>query len=138
MAPTRIRKYKELLPWLALPPQQVLTRWSSWLNAANFYADNFNAIKQVVDAFDSEDAVCIRKSKELFNNLSISHQLAYIKSNFTIISKSIIELQDNSLTIMRVFEIVSEIKETLSLAEGDVRLSVQNKFNSILQKKPWT
>ena len=30
---SRIQKFHELFPTLSLPPQPVLTRWGSWLNA---------------------------------------------------------------------------------------------------------
>lgn len=46
-APLRIQYYKEHLPDLPLPPQPVLTRWGTWLEAALFYADHFEEIKSV-------------------------------------------------------------------------------------------
>lgn len=47
-APSRIQKYRELLGDLQLPPEPIITRWGTWLSAACFYSDNFEAIKQVI------------------------------------------------------------------------------------------
>jgi hypothetical protein len=37
-----------MFPELPLPPLPILTRWSSWLEAAKFYAENFNEVKSVL------------------------------------------------------------------------------------------
>lgn len=46
-APSRVMQYKEIHPELPLPPVPVLTRWGSWLHAADFYATHFNEVKEV-------------------------------------------------------------------------------------------
>ena len=55
-APSRIEVFKNAAPDLALPPQPVLTRWGTWLNAALYYANNFDTIKTVVDSLNPEEA----------------------------------------------------------------------------------
>ena len=37
---------------LSAPPQPVLTRWATWLEASFYYAENFQIIKQIVDKFE--------------------------------------------------------------------------------------
>lgn len=46
---------------LQLPPEPVLTRWGTWLAAADFYAKHFDQFKILVDTFDPNDADAIRK-----------------------------------------------------------------------------
>jgi hypothetical protein len=46
-APTRVQRYRELLSEKPLPPEPILTRWGTWLNAALFYNENFDSIKEV-------------------------------------------------------------------------------------------
>lgn len=46
-APYRIALYKETCQDIPLPPQPILTRWGTWLDAAIFYAENFEKIKEV-------------------------------------------------------------------------------------------
>jgi hypothetical protein len=46
-APTRVARFKELLPNTALPPEPVITRWATWLKAVFYYQENFDVIKEV-------------------------------------------------------------------------------------------
>jgi hypothetical protein len=32
---------------MPLPPQPILTRWGTWLQAAMFYSEHFDSIKEV-------------------------------------------------------------------------------------------
>lgn len=46
-APSRVRLYKELYPELPMPPEPVITRFGTWINAASFSANNFEKLKNV-------------------------------------------------------------------------------------------
>lgn len=46
-APLRVEIYQEKLPNVPLPPQPILIRWGTWLEAALFYSEHFLKIKQV-------------------------------------------------------------------------------------------
>lgn len=50
-APLRVQVYKEQMPNVPLPPEPILTRWGTWLDAVIFYADNFENIKNVSLSF---------------------------------------------------------------------------------------
>lgn len=47
-APSRVKIFKNMHPDLSLLPQPIATRWGSWLNATNYYCQNFQEIKNVV------------------------------------------------------------------------------------------
>jgi len=47
-APSRVAKYRQLLPDIPLPPEPVLTRWTTWLKAAKFYSENFESVGMVL------------------------------------------------------------------------------------------
>jgi len=36
--------FRDIAPNLALPPQPMLTRWGTWLNAAFYYCDNLEIL----------------------------------------------------------------------------------------------
>lgn len=40
-APSRIALYKEICPNIPLPPQPIITRWSTWLKTACFFFNSF-------------------------------------------------------------------------------------------------
>ena len=46
--------HRNLCSNVGLPPQPVVTRSSTWLSAATFYADNFPAIKEIIKQFTAE------------------------------------------------------------------------------------
>ncbi|KAF2905904.1 hypothetical protein ILUMI_00279, partial [Ignelater luminosus] len=45
-APTRTELYKQVNPDIPLPPEPVLTRWGTWLQAAFFYCKYFHQVKE--------------------------------------------------------------------------------------------
>jgi hypothetical protein len=47
-----------------LPPEPVIIRWGTWLEAALFYAEHFNKFKMFIDALD-EDVQTIKKLKRV-------------------------------------------------------------------------
>ncbi|KAH0822718.1 hypothetical protein GEV33_000073 [Tenebrio molitor] len=47
LAPLRVEMYKEKLKEMPLPPQPILTRWGTWLQAAMFYSEHFDSIKEM-------------------------------------------------------------------------------------------
>ena len=46
--PRRIALYHEKCS-LPLPPNPVVTRWGTWLEAVSFYANHFDEIKHVIE-----------------------------------------------------------------------------------------
>lgn len=50
-APLRREVYATICPNIKLPPEPVLTRWGTWLEAVIFYQANFSAIKTVLCSF---------------------------------------------------------------------------------------
>src|SRR5258705_300655 len=40
-SPLRVQIYKDKLPDVPLPPEPVITRWGTWLNAAIFLANHY-------------------------------------------------------------------------------------------------
>lgn len=46
-APLRVEAYRATLINTPLPPEPILTRWGTWLEAALFYADNLTDIRDV-------------------------------------------------------------------------------------------
>ncbi|KAL4100716.1 hypothetical protein QTP88_020750 [Uroleucon formosanum] len=77
-APSRIIELRGLFPDLPLLQQPIITRCGTWLNAVEYYPDNFDSIKYVISHLDNE-AKSIKKSKELFENKHLQNNLAYLK-----------------------------------------------------------
>lgn len=132
-APSRVATFKELAPLTPLPPQPVITRWGTWLDAAVYYCENYSIIKNIVNGFNKDDASSIKIAQELFSN-SLSESLAYIKSNFGIISSAITRLEAASLEIHESIEIVRSVERSVQQSHGIVGDSVKRKLQNVLNR----
>ena len=65
------------------PPELVVTRWGTWLKAADYYANNLIEVKKIVNEFEG-DGILVKRAKEAVNDAD--KQQAYRKSSGTILS----------------------------------------------------
>lgn len=113
-APGRRKIFQEICPDIGLPPSPVTTRWGTWLKAAIYYCDNFDAVKTAMAVFNDDDAEAIRNSKQMFAISRIKTDLAYIKTNFSAIIPAIVKLETQGLPLNESVEIVESIRESLN------------------------
>lgn len=78
-APHRKQAFKTLANGFPLPPSPIPTRWGEWLDAAAYYADNFELIQTVVNSFDGEDADSIGNCQHVLKSKVLKRQLLYIE-----------------------------------------------------------
>ncbi|CAH0563087.1 unnamed protein product [Brassicogethes aeneus] len=71
-----------MLPDVPMPPAPVLTRWGTWLEAAFFYADNFEGVKNVFETFDENSSNSIKKSPTVIQTKFTQKGFAVYKSTF--------------------------------------------------------
>jgi len=133
-APSRIRKYKEMFPEGTLPPSPVYTRWGTWLEAVEYYASNFDNIRDVVNYFDSKKAKCIDVAQTLMSNKDIVSQLSYISANFTFLTRVLKQLQEDNVSLSNMLAIVTESEEKLKNVNGDVGKAIYVKLRKVHQK----
>lgn len=135
-APQRVLHYRELMPNVSLPPEPVLTRWGTWLDAVSFYSEHFHGVKSVIDSFPPESAVSVREAQTAFNEPKIECALACIQNNFTFIATSIKKLETVGLTLQVALGVIEECKATLSDVRGDIGQKVVNKLEAVLARNP--
>jgi hypothetical protein len=56
IAPSRIQYFKSIAPSLSIPPEPILTRWSTWIKVVSYYCEQFEQIKLIINYFDDNDA----------------------------------------------------------------------------------
>jgi hypothetical protein len=91
-APLRAQRYKEKMPNIPLPPEPVITRWGTWLNAAVFYAEHFQTIKELILEFERNHNSSIIKCQSILKTTTLQSELAFIKANYDV-SKTITNLE---------------------------------------------
>lgn len=134
-APLRIEKYRQMAPDLPLPPEPIITRWGTWLNAAVFYADNFQQIKNCFLAFDDESAA-LKICKDCVSDIKVLQQLAFIKAHFSMLATAINDLEATQLPLINSFQILEKVVENLKLIPGDIGKKIMEKMDGVLHRNP--
>lgn len=135
-SPARIKAYKEKLPSVPLPPEPVVTRWGTWLEAVVFYNQHFDAIKGVLNDFDSADGTIVRQCKEAFEDSSIKKSIAMITAHFSHIPESIKMLETRGLTLNESIQMMIKIRKLNSELPEIFPRKLKEKFENILQNNP--
>ena len=69
------------------PPEPVVTRWGTWLKAADYYADNLIEVKKIVNEFEG-NGILVKRAKEAVNDAGIAASLLKIKWDYSQLPKS--------------------------------------------------
>ncbi|KAJ4433760.1 hypothetical protein ANN_16072 [Periplaneta americana] len=134
--PSRVNVLKEMYPEIPLPPKPILTRWGTWLEAVEYYAEHIDSINNVLLALDSEDAVSIDTAKTVTCDISVKNDLAHIQHTFSCIIKTLKSLQNRHLSLSESFEIINSTVEQLNRGRGKVADAVRAKVDTVLSKNP--
>lgn len=105
----------------------------SWLKAAIYYCDNYDAVNAILDTFDSADADAIGTAIEMFDDHNIKTDLSYIKTNFAIIIHSITKLETQGLPLNESMATLIDFKNSL---ERLPRKEFHQKMEAVLQRNP--
>ncbi|KAJ4428966.1 hypothetical protein ANN_25962 [Periplaneta americana] len=132
--PSRVNVLKEMYPEIPLPPKPILTRWGTWLEAVEYYAEHIDSINNVLLALDSEDAVSIDTAKTVTCDISVKNDLAHIQHTFSCIIKTLKSLQNRHLSLSESFEIINSTVEQLNRGRGKVADAVRAKVDTVLSK----
>jgi len=133
-APTRFRIFKNEAPDIPMPPQPILTRWGTWLDAANYYCENYEVIKNIINKLDENDASSIKKAKDIFNNPNLKANLAFISSNYSFLSTYITRLEKQNMMLSESISIVKIVKEKLQSPQGEKGKAIYKKLENVLSK----
>jgi len=133
-APNRLQLFKNECHGVNLPPEPVITRWGTWINAAAYYCENIQAVRHIIGLLDQEDAISIQKAKKCLDKPNLENNLAYIKSNFSILSVAIDKLQAKSLSLATSLNIIENIEETLKTLNGEHGKPIYLKLKNVLEK----
>ena len=93
---------------LSAPLQPILTRWSTWLEASFFYAENFQIVKQIVSSFE-DGGKLVERAKEAIADQDVFSELRQIFSNYREIAVLITEITNSSNTIVAAVEAIQNL-----------------------------
>ena len=78
-----------------------MTRWSTWLKAADYYADNLIEVKKIVNQFE-DDGILVKRAKEALNDAGIAAILLKIKRDCSQLLKIIQKIESPKFTVAEV------------------------------------
>ncbi|KAL4132165.1 hypothetical protein QTP88_009372 [Uroleucon formosanum] len=133
-SPSRIQLYKEMLPGLPLPPEPVITRWGTWIEAVIFNTNNYEGIKSVIEKLDNDSSASVDNCKKMFKLPTVKNDLTFIKINFSGLIRAITNLEDTKLTLLQSLDITKNIISELSNIQGDKGSIIKNKIFQLYQK----
>ena len=110
---------------LPLPPQPVISRWSTWLEAVFYYADNYEPFKEFVSNLCNENEA-IKKVKEILRDEFVPQHLSFIASNFKVLTSAIKKLEGR-LALVDAISIVNDVH--LQLPRGVYRSKLDDVCN---------
>ena len=99
-----------------LPPNPVLTRWGTWLEAALFYANNFVEYKNAVLALQ-DDAVRVEKVKRVLSKEKLVKELAFIKTHTSHLPAIMTSLEARNLSLEDQLHSLNVVEENLAIVQ---------------------
>ncbi|KAK4881192.1 hypothetical protein RN001_004511 [Aquatica leii] len=126
-APSRLASFREKAPNIPLPPEPILTRWGTWLEAAECYSNNFECLKQIINCFDLSDAKCVEGAQALLKKKRICKGLLFIKTYFMCASVAISSLEKKNVLLSESLKTVKTVKNNIKTVP---RNHMQNLFMS--------
>ncbi|KAJ8953270.1 hypothetical protein NQ318_015852 [Aromia moschata] len=113
-APTRIDMFREALPHVPLPPEPVVTRWDTWLEAVAYYDKHFAELKCVIFRFDPNESNAMHTVLNLLQLQSIRDEVRYINSNYSILITAIKKLGTYGLSLQEQFMVLDAVKQKIN------------------------
>lgn len=130
-SPHRVALFHQLHPELALPPEPVITRWGTWLEAAIYYAQNLQAFSNVVSQFDNNEAASISHVLDVLESPALVPRLRFIATHYSILPTLLAQLETRDIALLTAIQRVNSFKEILSLSKGIIGEKVFVKFTSV-------
>lgn len=96
------RDRRNLFSSIGYPPQPVITRWASWLNAAFYYAENLPKVREIISEFEGS-GLLVARVKEAIADESLASDLAAIQRNYMNLAELVFKVEKQSYTVEEAF-----------------------------------
>ena len=91
------------------PPQPALTRWGTWLSAAQYYAENLMEVREIVNSFEG-NGILVRRAKTAVNDPSVAGSLAQIQREYQVLPKLIQKMESSKYTLKEAHTDISSLE----------------------------
>ena len=130
----RVTVFREKAPDIPLPPQPILTRWGTWVDAALYYAQFLESFAGVVNAVDANEATSIRETQKLLQKNTLKANLAFIKAHFERLPSSIESLEKQGSSLVDSTEVFDRTFEEFRSVPGPIGARIREKCEYVLSR----
>ena len=95
-----------------LPPVPVLTRWTTWVAAADYYWNNFDAVSKFI-AISASDSAAMARLKQMLDSHEMVQQLERLSKVYQGLNSSITYLQNDNVPASSVWLNIKACEELL-------------------------
>ena len=93
---------------LPKPPDVVLTRWGTWLNAVLYYSKHFNEIKEIVSQFRDEGKI-VERVKKAIENPNVFSNLTQVTKEYKCLIELLAETENLEFSIEKCGEKLKQL-----------------------------
>ena len=91
----RLHKFDEI----GSPPQLVLTRWGTWLEAAQYYATNFVEVRNIVNLFEGE-GIIVSRARAAISSSTVNESLVLFRRDYGRLPKMIQKMESSKYSLV--------------------------------------
>ena len=133
-APLRVQHFKEKFPNIPLPPEPIITRWGTWLQATFYYDKYIKEFEEVVTEFSEDSSQSIKDCINILENKDLRQDLAFLRSNYQFVCEVIEKLEKPNMLLVDAINLVKEFKQQANAVRGDIGTRVSQKLDEVLNK----
>ncbi|KAF4526936.1 hypothetical protein B566_EDAN015985 [Ephemera danica] len=135
-APLRIELFHEMCPNIPLPPEPVMTRFGTWLEAAIYHCNNYEDVKKVIQALPVSKTKCVVDAKSMIENDQLELDLINLSSCYGFLVESIRKLETRGLPLEESVTIIEDVRQRLGSVRGERGKQISTYFQNGLAKNP--
>jgi len=133
-APSRIDLFKTEAPGIPLPPTPILTRWGTWISASMYYCEHIEAIRNVIQKLNPEDAVSIDKVQKLISQDQVEANLTFIYSNYGFLPTTITSLESQNVLLADSIKLIETARSKICEVSGTNGTDINKKCEDVFKK----
>ena len=123
-----------MYPELPHPPQPVVTRWGTWLEAVAYYATNMQKFASVLEQLDEDEAASIASAKKLAASEEVQSHLAFIQTNYSHLVDAIAQLEARGMDMRAAIRVFDNAVNAVESVHTDLANCVSAKAADVRQK----
>ena len=91
------------------PPQPVVTRWASWLQAAFYYAENLPAVQSIVSGFEGT-GLLVERAKNSVCAEGLSRDLMKVRTEYNCLAGLVSKMEQRKYTIQEAHDDITNLE----------------------------